>query len=106
MDSEDDLPKLVRDRIPEIIQENGEKPVTRQLSDKEVVPFLRQKVREEAGEFAESGETEELADLLEVIERYLELEGVEREKLKQLRQEKNSKRGGFSANIVLEEVEK
>ncbi len=99
-----DLPKLVRDRIPEIIRENDENPVTRQLSDSEIEPFIRQKVREEAEEFAESGEREEIADLLEVIERYLELEGVERETVKQLRQEKNSERGSFSRNIVLEDV--
>lgn len=101
----EDLPKLVRDRIPEIIEGNDETPVTRQLSDSEVVPFLRQKVEEEAREFAESGEAEELADLMEVIDRYLELQGVEREDIQELREQKNDERGAFSRNILLEDVE-
>ncbi len=42
-----DLPKLVRDRIPEIIREDGEEPVTRELSDEEVLPFLYEKVLED-----------------------------------------------------------
>ncbi len=100
----DELPKLVRDRIPEVIRENGQEPVTRQLEDGEVAPFLKEKVREEAGEFADSGEPEELADLLQVIERYLEVKDVDREEVEELMNQKNMERGGFSGNIVLEDV--
>ncbi|MFB6292056.1 MAG: hypothetical protein ABEI58_01530 [Candidatus Nanohaloarchaea archaeon] len=98
------MDKLVRDRIPEIIRENGEEPITEQVEDQEVLPYLVDKVEEEAEEFVESQEIEELADLLEVIERFLELEGASREELERLKEKKNEERGGFEDNIILKDV--
>ena len=39
--------KLVRDKIPEIIKSNGEKPITRILNDKEYKIQLEKKLNEE-----------------------------------------------------------
>ncbi|MFB6180464.1 MAG: NUDIX domain-containing protein [Candidatus Nanohalobium sp.] len=99
-----ELPKLVRDRIPEIIEENGQEGEIRRVEGLELEEFLRKKVVEEAEEFAENGEKEELADLLEVIDAYIEEEDFSREEINYLREEKNRERGGFSEGFVLEDV--
>ena len=43
--------KLVRDSIPDIIQEKGETPVFRTLDDGEFARCLEEKLREEVEEF-------------------------------------------------------
>jgi predicted house-cleaning noncanonical NTP pyrophosphatase (MazG superfamily)/8-oxo-dGTP pyrophosphatase MutT (NUDIX family) len=102
--SDPELPKLVRDRIPEIIEEDGQEPVTRKVSGEEVEKFLREKVVEEAQEFCEEGEIRELADLKAVIDRYMELEGISEQELEELEREKSEQKGGFCDNIVLEDI--
>lgn len=96
--------KLVRDRIPEIIRENGEEPEIERLEDDEIEAYVLEKVVEEARELRESGEKEELADLLEVVEKMMEIEEWSEEELEKLREEKNRERGGFDENIVLKSV--
>ncbi len=66
--------KLVRDRIPEIIAEDGREPKTRILSEDEYMAELERKLREECEETiaARGGDTaehrlEELGDVLEVM---------------------------------------
>ncbi len=100
-----DLPKLVRDRIPEIIEENGEESEVRQVEGLQLEKFMREKVLEEAEEFTEEGEKEELVNLQEAIHAYIENEGLSRKELEELREEKKSERGGFSEGLVLEDVE-
>ena len=60
--------KLVRDNIPEIMIENGAKPVTRILSDEEYLRELNKKLLEEVNEYLESGNILELADIEEVLQ--------------------------------------
>lgn len=62
-----DYNKLVRDRIPEIIAAQGQKPIIRVMDDKEYISSLEKKFDEEVAEYHESKELEELADVLEVI---------------------------------------
>lgn len=59
--------KLVRDRIPEIIQAKGDVCVVRTLDDDEYRMRLKMKLMEEVMEYQESGSLEELADIYEVI---------------------------------------
>jgi predicted house-cleaning noncanonical NTP pyrophosphatase (MazG superfamily) len=59
--------KLVRDRIPEIIEKSGKIPITRTLTDAEFKVFLEKKLDEEVAEFNESHSLEELADIWEVV---------------------------------------
>jgi len=94
--------KLVRDRIPEIIQKSGGQPVTRILTeDAEYLQALEQKLDEETGEFHESKSLEELADLLEVIYALTEATGHSREELQEAFDAKHRSRGGFSQRIFL-----
>ncbi|WP_419887589.1 phosphoribosyl-ATP pyrophosphohydrolase [Neobacillus niacini] len=101
--------KLVRDRIPEVIEKTGKKFTTRILDNKEYIKELKTKSFEELNEYinAENNKDaiEELADLLEIIHALVECHGANIEKLEQVRQEKAKKRGGFKDKIFLIEVE-
>ena len=59
--------KLVRDRIPEIIEASGKSCVTEILSDADYLELLDAKLDEELAEYHKDQNVEELADLLEVI---------------------------------------
>ena len=97
--------KLVRDRIPEIIRENDETPVTRVVDGPEYRERLREKLCEEAAEFRESGDVAELADVLEVVAAIRDAEGIADGELEELREAKADERGGFADGVVLERVE-
>ena len=55
--------KLVRDRIPQIIREDGRSCRTRTRGQEEYLSLLEDKLREELDEYLQSGSMEELADL-------------------------------------------
>lgn len=59
--------KLVRDRIPEIIESSGSTCVTEILSDEDYLKMLDAKLDEELAEYHADQNIEELADLMEVI---------------------------------------
>ena len=59
--------KLVRDRIPEIIEADGKVCTTEILPDDRYLRMLDAKLDEELAEYQESKSLEELADLLEVV---------------------------------------
>ncbi len=96
--------KLVRDRIPEIIEADGKICVYEILSDEDYVYLLDQKLNEELAEYQESKSLEELADLLEVMQAVVKARGWTLEKLEQVRADKATKRGGFEKKILLQEV--
>ena len=54
--------KLVRDKIPEIIEASGATPLTRVLETDEYLSCLEAKLDEEVSEFHESKQLEELAE--------------------------------------------
>ena len=93
--------KIVRDKIPEIIESQGQSPNTRNLSEEEALDALVEKLFEEANEFSDDRKLEELADLLEVIQSLTELLGHTPEDLEKARKEKVLKRGGFKKRIYL-----
>ncbi|AEH36772.1 nucleoside triphosphate pyrophosphohydrolase [Halopiger xanaduensis] len=97
--------KLVRDRIPEIIERNGETPVVRTASDDaEYEAYLLEKLQEEVDEYVESRDPEELADVLEVAHEIREFEGLSERELRDRRGRKAEEKGGFADRIVLERV--
>ncbi|GLB61724.1 nucleoside triphosphate pyrophosphohydrolase [Cytobacillus sp. NCCP-133] len=101
--------KLVRDRIPEIIERSGKKFTTRVLDQTEFIKELKKKSFEELEEYtnAENDEEalEELADLLEIIHTLAETHGASIEMVEELRKQKVEERGGFKEKIFLIEVE-
>ena len=100
--------KLVRDRIPEIIRNNGEEPETRILSDEEYKEELEKKLLEEYNEVLSTKtreeRIEELADMLEIIKALALLEGSSLEEVCEVSKSKALKRGGFEKKIYLEKV--
>ncbi len=96
--------KLVRDRIPEIIQSAGKTCATAVLSPEAYIGMLDEKLNEELAEYQESKSMEELADLLEVIRAVAAARGSSIEEVERIRREKAEKRGGFEKRILLLEV--
>lgn len=96
--------KLVRDKIPEIIEADCRKCETLVLSDEEYITALDKKLSEELAEYLESGGLEELADLTEVIRAVTVARGHTLAELEEVRMKKAEARGGFDNKIFLTRV--
>ncbi len=96
--------KLVRNRIPEIIEKSGNICITEVLSDEEYLRMLDAKLDEELAEYHKDQNIEELADLLEVLRSCAIARGYTLDHLERVRAEKSAKRGGFEQRILLKEV--
>jgi predicted house-cleaning noncanonical NTP pyrophosphatase (MazG superfamily) len=96
--------KLVRDKIPEIIQRNGGDPVTHIADEAEYLDRLKRKLEEEVAEFLKDQTGEELADILEVVYALGATLDFSQNDLERIRKEKHTERGGFKKRIILEEV--
>ena len=96
--------KLVRDRIPEIIESAGKTCTTDILSPEDYLRMIDSKLDEELAEYHKDQNIEELADLLEVINAAAIASGYTLQELEQVRAEKAAKRGGFEKRILLKDV--
>ena len=96
--------KLVRDRIPEIIEASGKSCTWETLPDEQYIELLNKKLQEEAAEYLESGTVEELADIGEVMHAILDYKGIPLTEFQRVRNEKLRERGGFAKRILLKEV--
>lgn len=97
--------KLVRDKIPEIIENDNQTCVTRILNNEEYLKELNKKLQEEMNEYLESGDLEEIADLQEVVLAILDAKNCSHEEFENIRISKVNKRGAFKKKIFLETVE-
>lgn len=100
--------KLVRDRIPEIIEASGSKAVTRKLLPSEVTTALKAKLLEEAAELAEATTAEavaaEAADVLEVLQALCDEYAVQITHVTEVQLRKRNERGGFTERVFLLET--
>lgn len=96
--------KLVRDRIPEIIEASGKTCKVEILSDEEYLRMVDAKLDEELAEYHKDQNIEELADLMEVIYAAAIARGYTLEQLEAIRLEKAIQRGSFEKKILLLEV--
>ena len=99
--------KLVRDKIPDIIKENGATPVVKILDEVEYKNELEKKLYEEYKEVIEAtgdDRVEELADVLEVIRALANLENKNLNEVIAIADRKSKKRGTFEEKIFLEKV--
>jgi predicted house-cleaning noncanonical NTP pyrophosphatase (MazG superfamily) len=96
--------KLVRDKIPESIENSGKKPVVRISEEEEYWEKLKEKLAEEVKEYNENENPEELADILEVVEAICSYKKIDKNVLLKLKKEKAEKKGKFKDKIILEEV--
>ena len=97
--------KLVRDKIPEIIEADGRTCKTHILSDEEYLSALEEKLNEEVAEYQKDKNLEEMADVLEVLQAICIARGYSLEELEALRKKKADERGGFSKKIFLESTD-
>ncbi len=93
--------KLVRDKIPEIIEASGTLAKTRILSEEEYLQALAHKLNEEVGEYHRDQNLEELADILEVIYALANAQGYSTQQLLDVYNHKHEARGGFADRIFL-----
>ena len=104
---ENEYPKLVRDKIPVIIQQNEGRTATIQAldDDKEFLSFLLKKVVEEAEELSHATNDhnlqEEIADVYEVIDAVIKLKGLSAQDIAIIQDEKRAKRGGFDKRLLM-----
>ena len=98
--------KLVRDKIPDIIRQQGNHPEYHIVNDKtEYCQALREKILEEAIELKESQNVNELIDILEAVYCLIEAENLDFTKIEELRKKKNVERGSFKRGLILDYVE-
>jgi len=97
--------KLVRDKIPEIIEKDGKSCKTHILSDEEYLLALKDKLFEEMKEFSDEMDIKELADIQEIVNAIVKAKGHTQKEFDEIRQIKAAKNGGFEKKIFLESVE-
>jgi predicted house-cleaning noncanonical NTP pyrophosphatase (MazG superfamily) len=97
--------KIVRDKIPQIIERRGERVDTIQLTGDALVQALQKKLVEEAFEAFDAREgmdiLAELADLQEVIKALCSSIGASTNDLETERKRKEMHRGGFEKGLML-----
>lgn len=96
--------KLIRDKIPNIIEAEGKTPIVHRASKDEYLEKLYEKIIEELNEFISNPSKEEIADLLEVIHSICSVHGLDMEDIEKVRREKRQLRGGFGKPLILEKV--
>jgi len=103
------LPKLIRDKIPELLKKQKKNFIIRKSKNKkEFLFFLKKKFKEEIEELFKAKNKkeflEELIDIEELILTFLEYLKVPKENFEKMRKEKIKKRGGFKKKIILEKL--
>ena len=91
--------KLVRDKIPELLDSKGISYEKRTATEKEFKTELIKKLQEEIKEFLETSNEEELADIMEVIEALKKLPDFAN--VQEVKKKKLSEKGGFEKRIIL-----
>lgn len=96
--------KLIRDKIPEIIEQSGKKCIVEVMDNDTYIEYLDQKLNEELAEYHQDKSIEELADLLEVMYAVVVARGYSVEELERKRLDKAEKRGAFEKRLLLKSV--
>lgn len=96
--------KLVRDRIPEIIESSGNKCEIEVVSDEVALEYLYKKLNEEVSELLEDKNLDEIADVMEILFAIGAKYGYSEEDILDRRNEKKYVRGGFEDNLILKKT--
>jgi predicted house-cleaning noncanonical NTP pyrophosphatase (MazG superfamily) len=103
---ENQYPKLVRDRIPEIVERNGQTAPTHIAEQDEYIQHLLAKLVEEATELKHAEglnhQKEEMADVREVLETLQEALGFAEQEIRDVQTSKATERGGFRDRIIMD----
>ena len=98
--------KLVRDRIPEIIESDGHLCYYHVADDKEFKVKLHEKLQEEIAEFLENPCAEEMADILEVLDAVRMFYDIDLDHIKNNKTAKKLTNGKFNERYILESTQK
>ena len=96
--------KLVRDKIPEIIESSGGKCEVEVISDEVALEYLYKKLGEEVNELLSDKNLDEIADVMEVLFAIGKKYGYSEDEVLGRRNEKKNSRGGFEDNLVLKKT--
>ena len=96
--------KLVRDRIPEIIEASGSKCEIEVVNDEVALEYLYKKLNEEVEELLTDKNLDEIADVMEVLFAIGKKYGYSEHEVLGRRNEKRNSRGGFDGNLVLKKT--
>lgn len=96
--------KLVRDKVPEVLEKEGKKYVIQYAEKEKMLDLLKDKLKEETREFLQDSNLEGLADIVEVVFSLANELGYSEDKVLTKRDEKREEKGGFQEGIVLERV--
>ena len=97
--------KLVRDRVPEIIEEAGKKAQVCQVDPERLRHYAFKKLREEIEEFIENPCAEEAADVMEIMNFICHRMGIYSHTIVAEATSKRIECGGFDMGIILDWVE-
>lgn len=102
--------KLVRNKVPQIIRENQQIPITRKLDEEDFINELLRKLEEEIQEVIGARNdkeelTKEIGDVYEVLDAIMDLYKLDKNLVLELQERKRQERGGFEEKIYLESVE-
>ncbi|TYQ12854.1 UNVERIFIED_CONTAM: putative house-cleaning noncanonical NTP pyrophosphatase (MazG superfamily) [Acetivibrio alkalicellulosi] len=96
--------KLIRDKMPQIIERSGNKVVIEKLRDTDFIFYLHSKLREEIIQYEDDNSVDKIADIIEVLYSILEYKGVSINQFEKIRLKKAQKIGSFKEKILLKEV--
>ena len=97
--------KLVRDRIPEIIERDGKIFSVCQVQDDHLRDYAMKKLQEEVQEFIEDPCAEEAADIMEIFHFICGRMGIKDSEVRAQTTSKRITHGGFEMGYILEWVE-
>ena len=96
--------KLVRDKIPMIIESSNKKCEVEVVSDEVALEYLYKKLNEEVDELLQDKNLDEIADVMEVLFAIGDKYGYSEEDVLHKRNNKKSARGGFENNLILKKT--
>lgn len=101
--------KLIRDKLPDILQAKGITLHNRTMTNEEFILSLKNKLIEEAEEVNQARNldelTEELADVLEIFQTLSQVTGISLQEIERKCKEKKDRKGGFEKKVYNHKVE-
>lgn len=95
--------ELVRNRVPDIVDDDGVDVETHTAEGDEEVHRMCRQLRCAVDSFAKSGEVTALADVLDLVERLEEVSDLDPDEIEAVRDVKENQLGSYSEGVVIEE---
>jgi predicted house-cleaning noncanonical NTP pyrophosphatase (MazG superfamily) len=96
--------RLVRDRIPEIIESLGNMVIWERLDDEAYAKALLVTIVRSSEQFADTGSLEALADIMDCIDSWLDVQGLSMDEVNRARVERQKRCGNYDGRRLLVHV--